>query len=298
MVATNAISCFAQDGARHSFGGIVEQLSRSGQPASHPRLASEAYGDRQTTARYPSSQYGQSGTVQAGTRPGAVPLRPSAMSVRKATYETADPISSSGLMQESRALRTNLAPNLENELRRDLEQQNSERHRKSFIEREQAAEEPETASATEMISRMGINLVFVLAIAVGAILLIRNFQKGKLGTTPTDNAGLTGLKIDQVLQVARGVSLYLIDGPSSKVLVAIDSSGIKSVHVMPGDFADGLEDPEAFVGSHQASTDVPASETREPESRRHSRRKVDTTSSSEIDENLIRLLLNQSSKAA
>ena len=218
-------------------------------------------------------------------------MRPNGMSVRTATFETIDPAPSGGHSTGSTPL--------PNELRRDLGLQNSESHLQSFIDREQASPDNETARTTELVSKIGINLLFVLAIAIAVVLSIRAFQKGKVGAVVTEADGFAGLKIDQVLRVTRGVSLYLIDGPQSKVLVAIDSGGIKSVHLMPGDFADGLEDPDAFIGEMKRASQVdPPATSTEPISRRASRQKVDTTSSSAIDENLIRLLLNQSNKAA
>ncbi|MEM6468473.1 MAG: hypothetical protein AAF802_02805 [Planctomycetota bacterium] len=260
--------CVAQQGGRQSFDGIVEQLSNGGESYSH---ANESY--------------------RPSVGSAAVPIRPQGMSVRPATFETPlRPMREMG--------RFTSGQELQNELRRDLEKQNTQQHMQSFIEREKETPVEKSTSATELISKLGMNLVFVLAIAIAAILAIRSFQKGKLNAKAEAPDGIAGLKIDQVLQVARGVSLYLIDGPQSKVLVALDASGIKSVHLMPGDFADGLDDPEAFVGQIDPITKPSRETTSESRSRRNKRQQVDTKSTSEIDENLIRLLLNQSKKAA
>jgi flagellar biogenesis protein FliO len=178
-----------------------------------------------------------------------------------------------------------------------------------------------------MITRIGVNLMFVLALAVGGILTFKFMQKGKWSAKSEPPSDLAGLKIDQVLSVTRGVSLYLVDGLSAKILVAVDAGGIKSVNLMPAHFEDALDDPEAFSRARpEASERVNerASERvneravgrasqqadRQPDSRGSqrrgerggepsgSKRRLDQSSSSEIDENLIKLLLSKSKEAA
>ncbi|QEF98522.1 hypothetical protein Mal15_25740 [Stieleria maiorica] len=268
--------------SRHS--GMVDQLSRGESTVSirRPVLSGDiGTVERDTRSVIPESPLRPS----AGGEP-VVALRPQPMSVRQANFESSDQLG--GLYSDEQA---------QLQSRQQLDRLNAQEHYQSFIEREQAAAPSEKADATEMLSRIGINLVFVLALAVGGILFVRQLQKGKQGskaTTPTD---LAGLKIDQVLQVTRGVSLYLVDSMASKILVAVDGGGIKSVSVLPSRFEDELDDPEAF--SRPKEPDALAARAGGTNATRQaSRRSVNKTSSSEIDENLIRLLLSKSKEAA
>ena len=133
------------------------------------------------------------------------------------------------------------------------------------------------------------------AMAFAAILFVRQIQKGKANAKQELPAGLSGLKIDQTLQVTRGVSLYLVDSMASKILVAVDSGGIKSVNVLPSRFEDELEEPEAF--SRQRDSE-PTRSAATPAGRQASRRSLNKTSTSDIDENLIKLLLTKSREAS
>lgn len=214
-----------------------------------------------------------------------VALRPQPMSVRQASFETGEPLRSAA-HAEPIPLRT----------RQELDRLNAQDHYQSFIQRESGGggEQPK-ADATAMITKIGINLLFVLALAVGGILCVKQIQKGKGLGKAAPRADLQGLKIDQVLQVTRGVSLYLVDSMASKILVAVDGGGIKSVNVLPSRFEDELEDPEAFSRQRESvATRSGGSES----TRGGSRRGINKTSTSDIDENLIKLLLTKSKEAA
>jgi flagellar biogenesis protein FliO len=276
---------------RVPYGGFVDRLSRGGsetRASEAPFVQRASHPYRDNAAEFVESPPRiASGETAVTLRPQAMSVRPS---VRQASFE---PIDRGG---------ENLDP-LRADARHSLDRMNAEEHLQSFIDRENADAPEKSANASDMVTRIGVNLVFVLALAVGGILLVKHFQKGKLvagGATPE---GLAGLKIDQVLQVTRGVSLYLVDGMSSKVLVAVDSGGIKSVNVLPGRFEDALDEPEAFSQSRESQSvesrpAVSPSVSQRRSQRRSSRRSINETSTSEIDENLIKLLLNKAKEAA
>lgn len=272
-------------------GGIVDQLSRGPSPVSRD----------QSTGTLRQAEYStdiRSGTSNAGSlnagsgfyprdlRGGGesvVALRPQPMSVQQANFESNDGRNGFLDQQETKA-----------RSREELDRMNSEHPFQSFIDRENASTKEEAkAETSQLITRIGINLAFVLALGVGAILMFRQFQKGKSGARNQTPADLAGLKIDQVLQVTRGVSLYLVDSMASKILVAVDAGGIKSVNVLPSRFEDELEEPEAF--SRHNETSLARSGGSE---RSQSRRSINKSSSTDIDDNLIKMLLSKSKEAA
>ncbi len=270
-------------GERQSFGGIVERWSRDGSAAESTPLP--------TGLRSPENQTGfDNRQAYPGQRlrvaeDDVVALRPQPMSVRQTGYESAP-------------AGDRFPPPGDGGSRETVDRLHAQEHLQSFIERESAATPAgDKIDASEMISRIGVNLMFVLALAVGGILLFKQLQKGKTAAAAETPAGLNGLKIDQVLQVSRGVSLYLVDSAASKVLVAVDGGGIKSVNVLPPRFADTLDQPETLAAGGEAEPE-PEPAAAAKETRRAGRRRLDETSSSEIDQNLIKLLLSQSKQAA
>jgi flagellar biogenesis protein FliO len=281
----NAQQGYTESG-RQSFSGIVERLSQDATSAparqlrggTRPVEPADVDGGRP----FPSQRL-------RVAEDDVVALRPQPMSVRQTSYESAP--------AEPRA-EPRFAVSDDGGSREALDRLNAQEHLQSFIERESAAPPGgDKIDPAEMVSRIGVNLLFVLALAVGGILLFKQLQKSKGSGSPETPAGLNGLKIDQVLQVSRGVSLYLVDSAASKVLVAVDGGGIKSVNVLPPRFADTLDQPDAFAAAADAE---PEAEQPAPsrEARRVGRHRVDETSSSEIDQNLIKLLLSKSKQAA
>ena len=277
-------------------GGIVDQLSRGQSPVSRDQSTGalrQAEYSTDIRGGTPNAGSLNAGALNAGSgfyprdlRGGGdsvVALRPQPMSVQQANFESND--SRNGFLgqQETKA-----------RSREELDRMNAEHPFQSFIDRENASPKEEAkAETSQMITRIGINLAFVLALGVGAILMFRQFQKGKSGARNQTPADLAGLKIDQVLQVTRGVSLYLVDSMASKILVAVDAGGIKSVNVLPSRFEDELEEPEAF--SRHNETSLARSGGAE---RSRSRRSINKSSSTDIDENLIKMLLSKSKEAA
>ncbi len=72
--------------------------------------------------------------------------------------------------------------------------------------------------------------MFVLAIALGFVLLAKQWQRSKLTQHVKPSAAVDMLKVSQVLPLTNGASLHLVEGFGNQCLVAIDSTGIKSVN--------------------------------------------------------------------
>lgn len=262
-------------------GGLVDRLS-SGESENQP-LRGDYSGSYRSSLR-PERPQPLDNPYDSQQVDRAIALRPEPMSVRQASYEPVE--QGAGFISAER----NQAQS-----RQDLSRLNTQEHLQSFIDRESSEPAQAKASATDMITRIGVNLVFVLALAVGGILLVKMIQKGRVGGSSSPPADLAGLKIDQVLQVTRGVSLYLVDSMASKILVAVDGGGIKSVNVLPARFEDELDEPEAFSRKRESVT---ARNVDDGPGRQSSRRRVNKTSTSDIDDNLIKLLLSKSKEAA
>jgi hypothetical protein len=147
-------------------------------------------------------------------------------------------------------------------------------------------------------------LVFVLAIAFAGILLFRQVQRGKGREKTRVPDALKELAVEQVLNLNRGASLYVVDGFSSKVLVAVDSGGIKSVDILHRSFEDALEQAPAFSSPAEEQNKLPPEATRQT-TRRERRARAQQVErinqeepTPELDEKLIKMLLSNSRKAA
>ena len=213
----------------------------------------------------------------------------------------------------------------------------AEAKNESFLDREKATGNGDADKNFQLISRLGLNLAIVLGLALAAILAIKLFMKSG-GSRTSRDAAFNGLKIDQVLQVAKGASLYLVDGAENKMLVAVDSGGIKSVNVLPNHDNESLEEDEherfeeddqheshtqdfhaalnQEQNRHQQYSDLrqlqqnqerttpnrtaAASDPVREQTPRAQRRaqQVNQQSDSQIDENLIRMLLSKSRQTA
>lgn len=253
-------------------------------------------GGRVVDSESPRRSQRDSGGLFASDHESAVTLRPQPMTVRRASYEdvSSDSIGSTAVQS-----------------RQNLNARNAQSHYESFIDRENAESESSKSNAkvSDMVTKIAINLGFVLALAFAGLLAYRMIQKGKYSASRVRPSEQSKLKIHQVLEVSRGVNLYLVDGMSSRVLVAVDPTGIKSVNVLPGRFEDALDDADVDLHTFAAEQSV-AEALAEPDEpptiklSRAERRKqkqtstVDQTSTKEIDENLIRMLLAKGNKAA
>jgi flagellar biogenesis protein FliO len=160
----------------------------------------------------------------------------------------------------------------------------------SFIERERAGqastEQVNSSSTQALITRLAVNLAFVLAVVIGGILCWNRWQRPKVSTKSATGRSRDVLKICQVLSLGGQASLHMIRGHQHWILVAKDGGGIKSVQLISA-FDEAL-DQEVRRGGPQLHTfDEPPDEEDDR-----------ATDSAEIDEKLIRLLLRGSQKAA
>jgi hypothetical protein len=93
----------------------------------------------------------------------------------------------------------------------------------------------------KMMSRIAINSCFVLAIAVGGILLARQwfFRGNKIVNLGTDRAALC---VKQILKIDSRITLRLIQWRSTDILVASDTTGLKSVSILNATFQEKLDE--------------------------------------------------------
>ena len=159
-----------------------------------------------------------------------------------------------------------------------------ENHQRSFIEREKA-KPSNAAEGSELVKRLGINLIFVLLLAGGGLLLVKQWQGSRKGRRPFAKQGSresNKINVTQVQTLVGGASLHVVEVIGNQFLIAVDSSGIRSVNPLVQDFGQTLGEPEDFV---DRADDAES---------RFDRRDEPAT---EVDENLIRLLLNSHKRA-
>ncbi len=154
---------------------------------------------------------------------------------------------------------------------------------RSFIEREKTSAPADQQSARELVAKISMNLLFVLALACGFILLARQWQKSRTTQHAKPSGEVETFKVSQVLPLAGGAALHVVEGFQNKCLVAIDSTGIKSVSILTPTFEQSLEAADELEAAEDAGMSEPMASDQ---------------STAEIDENLIRLLLQNSRRAA
>lgn len=121
---------------------------------------------------------------------------------------------------------------------------NSGESGESFIQREREAEQSKPSVSMVPTTRIAVNLAIVLAATIGVLLVVRHWQQGKGGKT---GLGVPGnLSVVQVLPLAGGASLHVVDGYQKRVLLAIDATGIKSVDVIDASFDQSMHQMEAI----------------------------------------------------
>ena len=155
--------------------------------------------------------------------------------------------------------------------------------KQSFIQREQTNRPQAQANGPELIRRLGINLIFVLACAAGVLLVIKQWQSNRQNS-PANAAGKEGaIVINQVQKLAHGASLQVVEVVGNQFLVAMDATGIRSVKPLVQGFDQTLDRASNFEHEQRLAPSEPV---------------VHDESTAEIDENLIRLLLSSSKRAA
>ena len=102
----------------------------------------------------------------------------------------------------------------------------------------------------EMISRIAINSCFVIAIAVGGILLARQwfFRGNKIVSLGANRAALC---VKQILKIDSRITLRLIQWRNTDILVASDTTGLKSVSILNATFQEKLDEHSETDLVHQ-----------------------------------------------
>jgi flagellar biogenesis protein FliO len=170
----------------------------------------------------------------------------------------------------------------------------------SFIDRESAESvSPDAGEANGtavLVKRISINLMFVLAIAFGVLLLIRQWQKGRSVRPSKDQRAQDALNVCQIIPLANGASLHVVQGTENKFVVAIDGGGIKSVNVLSASFEDTMTQVETREQRRQSRQSKPqlAQHTASPSLGAVEQNEFDPNEdTTEIDEKLIKLLLQR-----
>ena len=133
----------------------------------------------------------------------------------------------------------------------------------SFIDAEKAesqqSQKSSSTSTQEVVAKIIINLAFVLAMGIGFIVLVRMWQMAKKTQQSGSAKDQKALRVREVLSLGGGVTLHVVDGPKNQFLVAVDSSGIKSVNVMDADFDDNMKilNDDESVSSFQEALQSP-----------------------------------------
>lgn len=167
---------------------------------------------------------------------------------------------------------------------KDESQQNFvEREQESFIEREQAEKKPKSENLGQMISKVGMNLAFVLAVAVGFILIAKNWIRPRLSSSK-GGGEMASLQVKEVLSLDSKSTLRLVHWQNSRILVATDAQGIKSVNVLNPTFDQTMDELPPEPAPEQMKK-VEVGNRTQPETG------AQVQKGNGIDERLLRLLL-------
>ena len=171
--------------------------------------------------------------------------------------------------------------------------------RESFIETESSEEETQASPTMQLVYRISGNLIFVLAIAVAFVFMLKQWQKGKQSAAKSGDLALSSLQVIQVVPLSRGASLHLVQSGQTQFVVAIDAAGIKSVNVLNRSFDQEMAEldlpTDAIVPGVDSRRDAPVE--RAPARRVERTRVTNKEATSEIDEQLIEMLLRAKQSA-
>lgn len=184
----------------------------------------------------------------------------------------------------------------------------------NFIERENNAAPsresqptPKKENLGQLISKLGMNLAFVLFLAIGGILVVKQWikpQSVRRSIVKDSDSDPLSMQIVETLRIDAKTTLHLVECGTSSVLVATDAGGLKSVNLLSPSFDRALLE-DAATQEQVVSSDNGASprkvashiqrayqkETSEPKPSLESNSKSDG-----MDEKLIRMLLESSKK--
>ena len=87
----------------------------------------------------------------------------------------------------------------------------------------------------DLITKLSLNLIFVLSFAVGVILLAKKWVK-KDANHETERVKSDSLNVIQTLRVDQKISLRLVQWRTNRFLIACDQNGIQSVNALNASF--------------------------------------------------------------
>lgn len=194
----------------------------------------------------------------------------------------------------------------------------------NFIERDniEAAQPQDDASADpqqnlgQLISKLGMNLAFVLFLAIGGILAAKQWmkppQKGQSKNrflNSEESSHSDSMQVLETLRIDGKTTLHLIECGTSKVLVATDAVGLKSINLLTPSFestlqyqADDFEaaNPQSFSRHREETIERPKPKSASPKLFREPTSPVNKPPTKPapdaMDEKLIRMLLENSKK--
>lgn len=130
----------------------------------------------------------------------------------------------------------------------------------NFIERDNITAEQPPADETkkpqqnlgQLISKLGMNLAFVLFLAIGGILAAKQWMKPQLKgrsrnrfLAADESAHSDSMQVLETLRIDSKTTLHLVECGNSKVLVATDAVGLKSVSLLAPSFDSAMLDQAA-----------------------------------------------------
>ncbi len=210
---------------------MIEQLSTAESARSQRSASLSDYGDHYQ----PPVQTASQGTAAA-----------KAEAVRQANYIRVQSGQMNALAAETVEPNIDTIRRIQDENRSPLEPGASESVQpaamQSFIERERQAESETTASSSQsqMLLKLIINTAFVLAMAVGFLLVYRVWVMAKKTQTAKGETLKTGLHVRETLSLKNNVTLHVVETAKCQFLVTVDSSGVKSVNSMSTPFESAL----------------------------------------------------------
>lgn len=180
----------------------------------------------------------------------------------------------------------------------------------NFIEREsKTASNPDSAKTEQnfgqLISKLGMNLAFVLFLAIGGVLVAKHWvkpQSVRRSTSQGSETNSNSMEVLETLRVDAKTTLHLVSCGVSKVLVATDSVGLKSVNLLSPTFDRAmLDQSQAFAGTAEHEPErAPKRSDRlkayEPPAKNYEPYESKKENSDGMDEKLIRMLLENSKK--
>lgn len=173
----------------------------------------------------------------------------------------------------------------------------------NFVERDRVANvQPKSKRSPtkkqhfgQLMAKLGMNLAFVLAIAIGFILLAKNWMKPGVKTKSGSDSSESIQVIENVKLDAK-TTLSVVQWQSQKILVANDAQGVKSMVVLNPAFDQTLDQ---FSAEPETESPPPTRHTRQ-QSRTNQvaayRNESAKTKDNGVDERLIKMLLENANR--